>query len=392
MGGSGGASTLQAKASPSQADDLVGVPKKYHRAIELARKDLTLTRWEYFVDPFPGPVRRWLTSLLCDPRDYPMVVLLSNLLCTTVVMVAVQTQLEPGSRLAHAVGVAYSVMQLVLWEARFILCLHYSAHLKLFSPEKAGRLAAGALNEILPTAIAPLFGIPSGMYFLHHVAMHHVEDNIFPMDLSSTMPYQRDSFLDFLKYWATYLTLTMFYLPAYALYKGRPRLAFYAITLLTCWASGMYYAWTLHSTAAFYTLIFPFLFASLALMFGNFSQHIFVEPSRPADDYCSTYNCLNVLDNRFTFNDGYHIVHHLNARKHWSEMPQNFIDNVAKYEEHGAILFEGLFFFQVGVMVMTGQWKALARHVVQVRDDPLSEAELIALMKRRVQKIPHKWD
>lgn len=41
--------------------------------------------------------------------------------------------------------------------------------------------------------------------------------------------------------------------------------------------------------------------------------------------------------------------------------------------------------------VMTGQWTKLARHVVQLTDEPLSEAELVALLKARVQKIPHDY-
>lgn len=38
--------------------------------------------------------------------------------------------------------------------------------------------------------------------------------------------------------------------------------------------------------------------------------------------------------------------------------------------------------------VMTGQWSKLARHVVQLSDTPKSEAEIIRLLKRRVQRIP----
>lgn len=46
--------------------------------------------------------------------------------------------------------------------------------------------------------LAPLFGLPSGLYNLHHVVMHHVEGNASAHDLSSTEPYQRDNFLHFL--------------------------------------------------------------------------------------------------------------------------------------------------------------------------------------------------
>jgi hypothetical protein len=59
-------------------------------------------------------------------------------------------------------------------------------------------------------------------------------------------------------------------------------------------------------------MITQFLFS-----FGNYSQHIFVDPQRADDNYALTYCCINAADNQYSFNDGYHITHHLNARLHW---------------------------------------------------------------------------
>ncbi|KAG8460941.1 hypothetical protein KFE25_010692 [Diacronema lutheri] len=367
-----------------------GLPAKYRRAAELAGKDAHGVRWEYYINPFPACVARRVRACLCDPRDWPMVVLTCNIVATTGVAAALMYALPVGATSTHLCGLTYVLLTAAIFDARFILCLHYASHRKLWSPAALGPVAAGALNELLPTVLGPLFGIPPGMYFLHHVVMHHVEDNRFPSDLSSTMPYQRDSLLDFAKYWMTYLTATAIYLPLYALAKGRRQLALYAVSLLSGWFCLIAAAWSVSPTAALWTLLVPFVKSSVTLMFGNWSQHIFVEPSRPTDDYVSTYNCLAVLDNRFTFNDGYHIIHHVNARKHWSEMPAAFVDSLAQHEAHGALCFEGLFFFEIGFLVMSGQWRKLARHVVQLTDEPLSEAQLVALLKRRVQKIGHE--
>ena len=49
------------------------------------------------------------------------------------------------------------------------------------------------LNWCVSLLLAPLFGLPSGLYNLHHVLMHHVEGNEATWDLSSTEPYQRDN-------------------------------------------------------------------------------------------------------------------------------------------------------------------------------------------------------
>ena len=67
-----------------------------------------------------------------------------------------------------------------------------------------------------------------------------------------------------------------------------------------------------------------------ALMLGNFSQHIFVDPKDPASNYGLATNHLKVPFNMVTFNDGYHITHHVNSHCHWSEMPLHFINNIDK--------------------------------------------------------------
>lgn len=54
-------------------------------------------------------------------------------------------------------------------------------------------------NWCVSLLLAPLFGLPSGLYNLHHVLMHHVEGNDAAWDLSSTEPYQRDNFIQFLR-------------------------------------------------------------------------------------------------------------------------------------------------------------------------------------------------
>merc|ERR1719228_2202505 len=87
--------------------------------------------------------------------------------------------------------------------------------------------------------------------------------------------------------------------------------------------------------ATFWTLIVPHVIAMTAMAFGNWSQHIFVNPEDRFSNYALTYNCIDTPVNQTTFNDGYHIIHHLNARMHWSEMPQYFYDSKARHEANG---------------------------------------------------------
>ena len=58
---------------------------------------------------------------------------------------------------------------------------------------------------------------------------------------------------------------------------------------------------------------------------------MFVDLKAPGSAYGMTYNCIACGDNAITFNDGYHIQHHLNSRTHWSELPLRFMEGL---EEH----------------------------------------------------------
>lgn len=53
------------------------------------------------------------------------------------------------------------------------------------------------LNWIAPYLLAPLLGVPPGMYRLHHCIMHHGGNNRWQSDASSTERYQRDSLFYF---------------------------------------------------------------------------------------------------------------------------------------------------------------------------------------------------
>jgi fatty acid desaturase len=197
--------------------------------------------------------------------------------------------------------------------------------------------------------------------------MHHIENNVFDEDLSSTEPYQRDNFGHFLIYFYRYWT-HLYFLPMYAIRKERYELAFGAFLGSSIWFSSIFFGMKTHFIFTLYTLVIPAVVVGFALMFGNFSQHIFVHPSvaTMAQDLKSTrFNCaltyqsINHEDNQFTFNDGYHITHHINSRCHWTEMPYEFINNIDRYAECNAIVFDGLSIFEVGVNVMLGNWDTL---------------------------------
>jgi len=136
-----------------------------------------------------------------------------------------------------------------------------------------------------------------------------------------------------------------------------------------------------------WAFVIPYIMSSFLLMFGNWSQHIFVDPTRPENDYTLTYNCVAHKDNQQTFNDGYHVIHHLNSRLHWSEMPQKFIDTIDQHGREGALTFKGIGFFEVGAGCMLGQLGWLADHVVPNNSKPMSKEQLVAMFKERLKPV-----
>ena len=195
----------------------------------LASRDAGAPRREC---PFGGvppawcrPLRDALAAELADPRDAVMADLLACVCgCTLPAAAGVfAADGATGGRgwLAHAVGLGYLLFNSTVFMQRFVLMLHYSEHTGLWR-RRAGAPAAAAARALVP-CLCPFFGVPPGIYRLHHCVMHHVENNV-GLDLSSTTRYARDSPLHFLAYYLAMLG-GIIALPAYAAATGRVGLA-----------------------------------------------------------------------------------------------------------------------------------------------------------------------
>lgn len=123
---------------------------------------------------------------------------------------------------------------------------------------------------------------------------------------------------------------TMLYLPFYAIKKRRFDLAALSFWTTSCYLGAYFLLSNLCPMFFYISLGTAFLIGPIALMLGNFSQHIFIDPRDPASNYGLATNHLCVPFNMLTFNDGYHITHHVNSHCHWSEMPLQFIHNIEK--------------------------------------------------------------
>ena len=318
----------------------------------------------YFTSP------SFLWPLIKDKRDLPMLHMLWNCVCITV----------PGAALVYVlshclVGALFCAVNMWLFQERFILGQHYFMHRGMFKSK--------ALDTVVMVLLSPFFGLPSGLYHTHHCIMHHCENNRSGWDLSSTEPFQRDNALHFVYYWMRFALMIWIELPAYAWRRKR-----YALSMRLWFCEFLYFTligklFEWNPTATFWVFLFPVMTNSALLMYGNWCQHMFIDPDNPRSNYGLAYNVIEHPCNQRSFNDGYHIEHHLNSRKHWSKLPRSYEENLQAYKENDAIVFKGLDFFQVGFLVFTRQYDVLEAHLVNFNGHPNVER----FLRRRLAPI-----
>jgi fatty acid desaturase len=323
----------------------------------------------------------WYSSLVVgwinDPRDAEFVGLMGECLVFAACGVAL---FFAGGWLWYLAPAYWLLLVFGLLD-RFTLMLHCTSHRPLFKRKLR------ALGDVIPWVIGPFFGQTPGTYFAHHMGMHHVEENLID-DLSSTISFRRDSFAGWLKYWGRFVTIGLVDLTQYLSRKNRPRLvrkvlvgegAYWAVVaVLTYFNAG--------ATAVVFVI--PLVLIRTLMMMGNWGQHAFVDQAQPENPYLSSITCINSRYNRRAFNDGYHIGHHLKANAHWTEYPVEFEANLAEYARQDAIVFEGLDFFLVWLLLMTGRWNMLARAFVRLPGAPArTDAEVIELLQSRMPPL-----
>lgn len=319
-----------------------------------------------------------LLKLINDERDLPFVFLIIKLILA---IIPVTLFFYFPGMFQWKWALLWYVAQLVFFSGPFILMLHNTSHRMLFKKKY------NFLNNIIPWFIGPFFGETPESYFAHHVAMHHPENNMEEDD-SSTLPFQRDSFLHFMKYYLTFIAIGIQNLFKYLTLKNRIKIRntfatgesiFWIITIGLCFVN-----W--QATVALFVI--PVLLYRFLMMAGNWAQHAFIDKNAPENNYRNSITCINSDYNQKCWNDGYHIGHHLKQAMHWTELPVEFQKNINKYIEEEAIVFRKIDFFVVWIFLMLKKYDWLAHFYVALEPQKVkSKDEIIALLKERTKKF-----
>ena len=322
----------------------------------------------------PGAIGRFVAKGLRNEGDLAFVKLAALMTALFVPLAAVM--FIPGWFRWWQVGVYWV---LYLWFlGPFVLMLHNTSHRVLFARKFS------LLNRYIPWVVGPFVGMSPETYYVHHMALHHVEGNL-PDDLSSTMKYRRDSFIDFLKYYFTFL-VSHFELSAYLRRRGRTKMIarFWSGELAYIGATALLFF--VDWRPALFVFAIPLVFTRFMLMAGNWAQHAFVDPEDSTNDYRTVITFINSKYNHRCFNDGYHLGHHLKASRHWLDMPADFLAKREEMIAQRSLVFEKLDYFMVFALLMLKRHRTLAKFVVQLDpNNPVSEEEILALFERRLR-------
>lgn len=322
--------------------------------------------------------RFWLDKMR-DKRDLILVYFTLRLIAIFIPL-AILLYLPVPLYIWWPAAIIYSFMNIIRYKSRFTLMLHITSHRPWFKSEY------NYLNKFLPWILAPFMGQSPEAYFSHHIGMHHLEGNLEDDD-SSTMNYQRDSKKDFAKYLFGFMFFGIFRLSAYFNKKKRPQLKYNAIIgesifLIGCLVLG-YFNWA----ATLVVFFLPYITSRITMMLGNWAQHSFVDKDEPENEYKSAITVINHQYNQRCWNDGYHISHHIKPSLHWTEHPNHLLNNKQEYADNGAIVFEGIEFGGVWLALMKKDYEKLASHVVNINGMYKNNDEIIAVLKKRTQKI-----
>lgn len=335
-------------------------------------KDMNKTIRMCFVTPY----RLWAQSLV---RQDPDCVFVTHLIIHFTMLLPSALYLYYNFHWWH--GILHTVF--AVWNAGpFTLLLHNHIHNNgIFKKQY------WMFDLFFPYIVGPLMGHTWDSYYNHHVKMHHVEGN-GPDDLSSTVRYQRDEPLEFLRYLMNFLIKTPIELPWYFYTRKKYVLAAKSLVKETASVAIILTLTYKYPGPGSFTLFLPYLIMRIGMMLGNWGQHCLVDNIDPLSDFRSSITILDQASNRHCFNDGYHTSHHLNPKRHWKAHPMAFVKAKAKYQAEGALTFTGIDYLEMTFRTITKDYDTLAKKLVPMGEQiAMSHEERMELLRSKTKRF-----
>lgn len=336
----------------------------------------------------PKFMEDWVVEHLLRRKERPNIAIFNvgvNIILTSLPLATLLFYCEQKKVLSTlqliAFGLFYLVGHLKIYARSFMLSLHYLTHCSIFN--RRFRF----LDHIWKSFLCNMFGVPVGLYYPHHIAMHHSEDNVAPHDMSSTMDYDRSSKWNHFKYMFRFVSIGIVELPFRLAQMKKYDMVATCVSGYFVYVTTLVYAFKTSPIASLFVGWLPWLICSFALMQGNFKEHVFVDPDDYGNNYKSTVTCINAPSNALTFNTGYHVEHHEDPGLPWYKLPVLFLKNMPKHAANDSFVFSGLGTMEVGTMVLNEQFDELAEYYINIGQPKRTKVELIAEFKRRLTPV-----
>ncbi|KAJ3410896.1 hypothetical protein HDV05_003114 [Chytridiales sp. JEL 0842] len=277
-------------------------------------------------------------------------------------------------------GIIHTIMVLTQI-AGYTLALHVTAHRPTWK--------FSVLDKWLPVVLGPFFGQTWYTYYFHHIKMHHVSDN-GPEDISSTVFFQRDSFIGFLYYFGRFFFFGVFDLTSYFFTHNQPKRSAIAGSLeLTSIGLVVFLATKVAYWPTFFAFILPFILSRYGMMSGNWVQHAFLDPQDPLGG--GLHNSITIISTPFNwcFNDGYHASHHLHPKRHWTEHPREFLTKKQEYYDSKAMVLQKLDYEIMFFYLMFKRYDLIAKNWIHLgpEEEKMSEEEVVEFLKRKTKRF-----
>lgn len=152
------------------------------------------------------------------------------------------------------------------------------------------------VDRVWPYMLEPLLGHSWNSYN----RITTIENN-GPRDCSSTLCYQRNDLLHFLFYVGRFMAFIWLEWPLYFLRKNTPSLAIRTAILEFSSYALIHLLAKYNLRAAIFVLVIPLLQLRVAMMVGNWSQHVLVDELDPDSDFRSSITLIDVAVSNFLF-------------------------------------------------------------------------------------------